>query len=327
MRLFLFGVAALTCVLLCTSPSHALYQGALSTELSPAYLTWFRANADKFFERYGRPDGSIVDPENNGVTHSEAQAYAMSIAFAADDRQRFEMLWRFTREQLRRGDGLHSWKYVHGRGVADYNTASDADLLIAAILSLAAKRWDRGDYLAEAAQTAKTLSERTLVEHAGSTFFLPAAKGFGIDEQPDGPVINLSYYNYDVMHLVRDLAPSHPWVEAARAGFAITERVIAQNSFSDWTSVADPAKPRPAERLPAVIGYDLIRLPINMLTFTQDQELFRGQLEFTDQRFQSSGGVPGVFDARSHRRLSDMPDEGYRLIAAAVHCVVTGDVA
>lgn len=163
LRFVWLALTLIVWALLSSSPGRALYQGNLSTEMSPAYVNWFRANADQFFARYGQPDGSVIDPENLGVTHSEAQAYSMAIAFFADDRERFELLWQFAREKLRRGDGLHSWKYIHGRGVADYNNASDADLIIAAILSLAAKRWDRGDYLAAAAQTADTLGRRTLV--------------------------------------------------------------------------------------------------------------------------------------------------------------------
>ena len=92
--------------------------------------------------------------------------------------------------------------------MVDRNNATDADLIIAAILSLAAKRWDRDDYLADAAQTASALGEAVLVEHRGHVVMLPGKVGFMPPSQPDGPVVNLSYYHFEMMQIVADLAPA-----------------------------------------------------------------------------------------------------------------------
>jgi len=218
--------------------------------MSAEFYAWYRQLATAFAQRYMEPDGRIFDPENGGISHSESQAYDMAVAFAANMPEAFDRIWTWTRQNMRNADGLHAWKYVPGRGVVDRNNATDADLIIAAILSLAAKRWDRGDYLADAAQTASALGEAVPVEHRGHVVMLPGKVGFMPPSQPDGPVVNLSYYHFDMMQIVADLAPHRPWPQAIATGWFLYQRVLTNQTASDWSSVRDPERPVPARNFP-----------------------------------------------------------------------------
>ncbi|WP_157961972.1 glycosyl hydrolase family 8 [Acuticoccus kandeliae] len=313
------------CLALAGAPAGAqdLYQGPAAKQLKADFYAWYRALAADFASRYMEPSGRIFDPENGGISHSESQAYGMAIAFSADLPEAFDRIWSWTRDNLRNADGLHAWKYVPGQGVVDRNNATDADLIIAAMLSLAAKRWNRGDYLAYAAQTADSLGKSVLVNHKGRVVMLPGKVGFMPPSQPDGPVVNLSYYHFDMMQVVADLAPQHPWGAAIETGWSFYLRVLQAWNPSDWTSVADPDHPVPARNFPKRSSYDAIRAPINILSTPWAAR--PDVLKIIDDRFKQYGGIPGIFDPGRGERVGHMQNSGYRLIAASVACVASGE--
>lgn len=319
------GALSIVLVVLVAAPTRGqdLYQGPAATQMSPEFYAWYRQLAAAFAQRYMSADGRIFDPENGGISHSESQAYGMAIAFAADLPDAFDKIWGWTKANLRRPDGLHAWKYVPGQGVVDRNNATDADLIIAAVLSLAAKRWNRGDYLAEAVKTADALGKAVLVEHEGRVVMLPGKVGFMPPSQPDGPVVNLSYYHFDMMQVVADLAPQRPWGEAIATGWDLYQRVLAAWNPSDWTSVQDPDNPVPARNFDRRSSYDAIRAPINMLS---TQWAAHPQLvDIIDNRYEQHGGIPGIYDPASRQRVGDLRGSGYAIIAAAVDCVADGN--
>ena len=100
-----------------------------------------QAEARKFLRDYVQPDGEVVRFDQGGDTVSEGQAYAMLLSVAAGDRDH-------VRPGLALGghatcsapDGLLAWQYAGGR-VVDPQPASDADLLTAWALDLAARRF------------------------------------------------------------------------------------------------------------------------------------------------------------------------------------------
>jgi endo-1,4-beta-D-glucanase Y len=63
--------------------------------------------------------------DEGGDALSEGQAYALLIAVALGDRQRSDAVWTWTREHLRRTDGLLSWHWADA-AVADANSAAVA---------------------------------------------------------------------------------------------------------------------------------------------------------------------------------------------------------
>lgn len=206
--LTLFSVAAALSFFFFGPLLTDLETGPLGLPQGAEVVAWYRAQAAPFFRRYMRADGRIVDVENGGITHSEGQAYAMQIAYFADDPVVFERVWAFTRRNLKRSDDLFAWRYSPERGVTDTNDATDADLIISATLALAARRWGREDYFEQAKRTAQTIGRRLLATYDGKVLLLPGVEGFGTG-QPDSPVVNLSYYDFGAIDIVEQLAPRY----------------------------------------------------------------------------------------------------------------------
>ena len=98
-----------------------------------------------FLDRYVRDDGRVVRDDQGGDTVSEGQAYALLLAVAADDEERFARVWDWTRTHLQRPDGLLAWRWADGHVVGD-EPATDADLDAARALLLAGERFDEPRY-------------------------------------------------------------------------------------------------------------------------------------------------------------------------------------
>ncbi|MFA7657875.1 MAG: glycosyl hydrolase family 8 [Candidatus Gastranaerophilaceae bacterium] len=99
-------------------------------------------------------DGRIMDPEKNNITTSEGQSYMLLRTVVMNDPKTFNLVYKWTKNNLQRKDGLFSWlwgKSQSGKyGVLDYNSASDADVDIAFSLCLAYEKWGKEQYLQEA---------------------------------------------------------------------------------------------------------------------------------------------------------------------------------
>ena len=93
-----------------------------------------------FYKFHYVADGRVVSLDEDRITTSEGQGYALLRAVWSDDPETFEDVWQWTRENLQvRDDHLFAWKWK-GR-VLDAHAATDADTDIALALLLAARRF------------------------------------------------------------------------------------------------------------------------------------------------------------------------------------------
>lgn len=99
------------------------------------------AAADDFLDRYVQPSGRVARLDQGNDTVSEGQAYAMLLAAAIGDEDRFRHVWAWTDAHLQRSDRLLAWRWANG-GVADWSPATDADLMAAGALAIAGERFD-----------------------------------------------------------------------------------------------------------------------------------------------------------------------------------------
>ena len=100
-----------------------------------------RIAGQKFLDEYVEPDGRVVRRDEGGDVVSEGQAYGMLIAVAVGDETRFRSIWKWTKTNLRRADGLLAWRWADNT-VTDVNSAADADLDAARSLVLAGRRFN-----------------------------------------------------------------------------------------------------------------------------------------------------------------------------------------
>jgi hypothetical protein len=119
----------------------------------------FFGNADNERLMFEATDGSgayILSVDSNDV-RSEGMSYGMMIAAQRDNATMFDALWRWAKTHMRHNgadDARHGYFAWHcsPQGVPlDANPASDGETWMAAALYMAAARWQRADYAAEAA--------------------------------------------------------------------------------------------------------------------------------------------------------------------------------
>jgi endoglucanase len=207
-----------------------------------------------FLDEYVAGDGRVVRHDQGGDTVSEGQAYAMLLAVAERDEERFDQVWTWTRDHLQREDGLLSWRWQDGR-VTDREAAADADLDAARALMLAAKRFDEPRY----AEDGRALG-RAVSEHETKQSVLVA-----------GPwtedVVNPSYWSPRAFAAIERVDLNEPTRR-------LTDQLTADGLPPDWAQVqSDGAVPAggPAGG-DAVYSYDAVRLPIRLAESCQAED-------------------------------------------------------
>ncbi|MBX9454646.1 MAG: glycosyl hydrolase family 5 [Rhizobium sp.] len=268
-------------------------------------------------------DGRVMDPSNGNISHSEGQGYAMLLAVAADDKASFKDIWDWTRQELYvRGDELAAWKWdpAAENHVVDSNNASDGDLLIAWALMRAAEKWKVDDYRQRAKRIADEIADLVVVEdRQHGTILLPAAIGFAGADQPDGPIVNLSYWIFPALGELKRLDSKLPTEKLLESG----RKLLRQARFgpsgmpSDWLSLADKDA-RPAARFAPNFGYEAVRLPLYAAWAGPEDAALLARVH---ERWNRDGrNLVQVIELATSASLVAMPDPGYQAIAELLSC-------
>ncbi|MGH7228281.1 MAG: glycosyl hydrolase family 8, partial [Nitrospiraceae bacterium] len=102
-----------------------------------------------FYKQKYIVSGRVISLDENGITTSEGQGYAMLRAVWSNDRHTFTTVWTWTKRNLQiRPDKLFAWKWK-GK-VLSANSATDADTDIALALILASRRFSEPSFEQEA---------------------------------------------------------------------------------------------------------------------------------------------------------------------------------
>jgi endo-1,4-beta-D-glucanase Y len=220
-----------------------------------------------FKQRFVTPDGRVVDTGNNGVSHSEGQAYGMLFAVSNNDQPTFDSLKDWTSRVLRhRTDALHSWRYVPNAAnhVPDTNNATDGDLGIALALSRAATRWGRSDDTTAAVAIAQDIRRYLIVNAARRLVLLPARLGFATKA---AVTVNLSYYNFVAFSEMARIDPSPLWMLLGADGLSL----IGEARFGrwqlppDWLTISSAGVIGISPRWAPLSSFDAIRVPLNLV--------------------------------------------------------------
>lgn len=269
MALVLVGVLAIT-----VAATAALWAtGLVPGRSGPSVRSQAEAAAERFLDTYVEADGRVVRRDQGGDTVSEGQGYAMLLAVATDDSERFELTWRWTEDNLLQDDGLLAFRWADG-AVVDANAATDAELDVIRALVVAASRFDRADYRGDAERLALAVERDLVVDTGSHQVLLP---GSWADDTTDGIVLNPSYYAPRSFRLLERLRPGGPWpsvTETARA--FVAELTRARRLPPDWARlehgelrpVAEPGGDRGEGRY----SYDAVRLPVRYAESCRSQD-------------------------------------------------------
>ena len=211
------------------------------------------------------PEGRVIDTGNEKrISHSEGQGYGMLLALAADDRKTFERIWQWTRDNLRREDGLFSWQWVPDQtpAVPDPNNASDGDLLIAWALAEGGKRWNRKDWIEAARVTAREIRETLLVESNIGLLLLPGQYGF---EHDTHILLNPSYWVFPAFEALNRIDPNPAWRSLSDSGKRLLSlaRYGSAGVPPDWLRLhPDGRLSLPTETERRRLGFEAPRIPL-----------------------------------------------------------------
>jgi endoglucanase len=192
----------------------------------------------------------------------------MLFALTFDDRSTFDLIYQWTRANLKRPtDALHIWRWLPDRTdhTPDHNNATDGDLVIAMALLRAAALWDLPAYQQEALAIAEAIRNKLVVSNRRQLILLPGLHGFAGSQSL---TMNLSYYNFVVMRALAEIDPSSVWQRLITNGEALIEgaRFGRWMLPPDWLSVARGSGSLGiASGWPPLFSYDAIRVPLNLV--------------------------------------------------------------
>ena len=208
-------------------------------------------------------DGCVVMLDQDGLTTSEGQSYALLRAVWANDPWTFRDVWRWTRAnlQVRPGDKLLAWKWK-GK-VLDANSATDADVDVALALLLAARRFDAPAYKDEALALLDDIWKHDVL-HLGGKHYVSAGNWAPHERHPVLHVAYLAPYAYQ---LVAGVDARHPWGALVQSSYEVLHWVFFTQGarFTPETIVLDKKTGQlalhPPGGKPADFTYDSVPLP------------------------------------------------------------------
>lgn len=196
---------------------------------------------NNFRNKFVSDEGRVIDrslPQH--VTTSEGQSYGLIFALIANDRASFDMILRWTENNLANGDltsQLPAWNWGKRAddswGVIDDNAAADADLWIAYALSEAGRLWKVRKYTALAELLAARILREETAEIPGlGLALLPGPKGFHPDEVTWR--LNPSYLPIQIMRHFAVIYPKSDWDKITGTSLEIITRSAPLGFMPEW---------------------------------------------------------------------------------------------
>ena len=233
------------------------------------------------------PDGRVMDPSQNSISHSEGQGYGLLLALMNDDRPAFDRILKWTVDNLQvRRDALLAWSW--GRrpngdwNVIDYNNASDGDILIAFALLKAAQRWDHPPHRQAAQRIIRDIRTQLAVTVKDYRLIAPAYFGFNGDA---GHVFNTGYLVLPAFAEFARVDDDVLWKRVLSDSWRLLER-SAFSRFklpADWVALENGQVTVDRTRSP-FFGYEAIRVPLYLAWHGAGERLaaFADYLQFVE---------------------------------------------
>ena len=200
---------------------------------------------NSFAAHFIQADGRVVDastPQKH--SSSEGQSYGMFFALVANDRPRFDALWRWSVDNLMGGQvqgRLPAWWWGLAPDntwrVLDGNSASDADLWFTYALLEAARLWKVPAYERDARLLLAEIEKREIADVPGlGPMLLPGEFGFA-HHNPESWHFNPSYQPPPVLRRLMAASPTGPWGAVARNTETLYTAASRPSGFApDWTA-------------------------------------------------------------------------------------------
>lgn len=195
----------------------------------------------KFSSNFIQPDGRVLaDESEQHYSTSEGQAYALFFSLVANQREIFDRLLIWTRDNLSEQDlttHLPAWQWGKkpdgSWGVADQNSAADADAWLAYTLLQAGRLWKEATYTEQGKQVLARLREHEVRDFQGAgAMLLPAPQSFDLEH--GGTRLNPSYVPIQLLRAFAKAEPSGPWKEVIKNSVKLTKSLSPKGYAPDW---------------------------------------------------------------------------------------------
>jgi endoglucanase len=285
-----------------------------------------------YVERFVERSGRVVD-RGTGFTTSEGQAYALFMALVANDRELFDRLLGWTRDNLAGGDlGRHlpAWKWGRGRkgwAALDRNSASDADLWLGYVLLEAGRLWAEPAYTTLARDLLRLVVRREIAALPDlGPMVLPGPAGFEV-EKGKAWRLNPSYLPPSLLRGLSSAAVPGPWEEVLRSSLRAVRETAPRGLVADWV-VYRAGSGFGSDPVQGTVGsYDAIRSYLWAGMLHPEDADRMALLEATAgmlEQWRATGELPERIDVVSARPLGRRAPVGF---AAALlpSAITTGD--
>lgn len=170
-----------------------------------------RKSYDFYKENFVSQDGRIIDYGKNNITTSEGQSYMLLRSLIMNDREAFDLVYSWTKNNLQRNDSLFAWLWGKNSNgeykILDDNSASDADIDIAFALILANERFNNNQYLQEAIPIIKSIWDHETKQIGNYLVLMP-----GVNQTSEEKIeINPSYFSPYAFRYFQKYDDLHDW--------------------------------------------------------------------------------------------------------------------
>jgi len=218
--------------------------------------------------------GRVSDPQRDGETTSEGQAYAMLRAVYMNDRATFDDVWRWTQEhlQVRSDDALLAWRWspANGGAVLDESPAADAEEDAALALLFASRQWSDERYRLDAQTLMDSIWSGLTQEVAGHRLLIASDWAAG-----DPAVVNPSYLAPYAYRVFAEADPTHQWDELIESSYALFAEIADSATTGgvaglvpNWIVVdaktGQPGRATGLVRSPDEFSFDASRVPFRL---------------------------------------------------------------
>ncbi len=284
--------------------------------------TLLTSSWEKYKTKFINKDGRVIDYSQNSfaasqgdITTSEAQSYALLRSVWIDDKKTFDLVWNWTKNNLKRPkDHLFGWKwgkrpdktygFLPDGGV---NSASDADSDIALALLLAAKRWNIKEYLNQAQLILPDLWKIETDIVNGKRYLLAGNWA----KTADRDILNPSYFSPYAWRLFAKVDQKNDWESLIgpayellkKSGTEPLDKAQAAGLPPDWLSIrrdSGQIEPPHFGNLTTNYSYDAIRIPwrIGLDYFWHGEKRAKDYLATLDKLYgdyKQNGKLPGSY--------------------------------
>lgn len=174
--------------------------------------------------------GRTLDLRSGTVTTARAEGYTLLRAVWMDDQETFARSWQWTKDNLKRDDGLLSGRFgelADGTyGVQEDGGAvspSGADVDVAFALLMAYSRWQQDDYLYDALPLIRAVWERSVVVVDGG----PVLAADDLQRASRAQVlVNPSSFAPYAFRVFAAVDPAHDWAGLVDSSYALLDGLV-----------------------------------------------------------------------------------------------------